>query len=407
MLHNRRQWLGSSLGGLFALATVQQRNSLLAEKTKGVAKHCIVLWMGGGPSQLDTFDLKPGSRNGGEFKSVQTASPAIRISEHLPKLAKQMDRLSVIRNLSSKEGDHDRGAYTMHTGYSPIPSFPRPAAGAVVSKYAEESDIPKFVTLGSGNGFGPAFMGPDHAPFAIQDALQAKSLLDDLRRRRQRLSLLNRLGSTFDQKYEDVMLERRRGMLSKVERIVTTRFVEALDLEKEPKDIRERYGSSNFGQNCLLARRLIESGVRFVEVNLDGWDTHANNFQSIRDLSNQLDGPWASLMEDLSASGLIDETVVVWMGEFGRTPKINATNGRDHFPDVTPVVIGGGGIAGGRVVGKTTASGDEIDGDRYKVADLFATLYQRFGVAPDAEFTTDFDSPTQATEDGKVIAELI
>jgi uncharacterized protein (DUF1501 family) len=177
-------------------------------------------------------------------------------------------------------------------------------------------------------------------------------------------------------------------------------------MELEPQASRERYGESGFGQSCLLARRLLESGVRFVEIQLGGWDTHTDNFNAVRNLCGELDGPWSCLMDDLSASGLLDETIVVWMGEFGRTPQINGQNGRDHYPNSTPVVIGGGGIAGGRVVGKTNKNGTEIDGPSYKVADLFATIFNQFNIKPDQEFTTNFDSPTTATDKGQIIKEL-
>ena len=406
MLLSRRQALGMTAGGLFAFAARQRCDSLFGSETSGSSKRCIVLWMEGGPSQLETFDLKSGTRNGGDFQSIATSSPEIRISQHLPLLSKHMDKLSVLRNLSSSEGDHGRGSYYMHTGFTPVPSFPRPTAGSVVSKYCRESDIPKFVTLG-GNGVGPAFMGPDHAPFTIDDPNRAKQLMEDLRRRRNRLGLVDQLSVGFREEFRDAMVDRRRSMAAKISRIVTTPFVDALDLEQEPLAVRERYGENHFGKSCLLARRLIESGVHFVEVQLGGWDTHNNNFQAVRELSGQLDRPWAALMQDLHDRGMLDDTIVLWMGEFGRTPTINAQNGRDHFPDVTPVVIGGGGIAGGRAIGKTSADGTSINGPSVRVADLFATLFHQFEIKPDEEFTTSFDSPTQATDGGNVIEELL
>jgi Protein of unknown function (DUF1501) len=401
---NRRQVLTHSLGGVFTFAAARHLDGLFAADSTA-SKRCIVLWMEGGPTQLDTFDPKPGTDTGGEFKSIETNEPGIRISETLPLLAKHMDKLSIIRNLTSNEGDHGRGNYYMHTGYTPVPSFPRPSVGSVVSRYTPEADIPKFVSLG-GNSFGPAYMGPDHAPFTIDNPARAKELLDDLRRRRNRLGLLKNLSAPFDEEHPDPMVARRNSMVRRIETIVTTKFVDALNMELEPQASRERYGESGFGQSCLLARRLLESGVRFVEIQLGGWDTHTDNFNAVRNLCGELDGPWSCLMDDLSASGLLDETIVVWMGEFGRTPQINGQNGRDHYPNSTPVVIGGGGIAGGRVVGKTNKNGTEIDGPSYKVADLFATIFNQFNIKPDQEFTTNFDSPTTATDKGQIIKEL-
>ena len=249
-------------------------------------------------------------------------------------------------------------------------------------------------------------MGPDHSPFSIEDPEEALDLMRSIRRRKRRISLLQELGATFDSDHPENKLERRRSMVSRIEKLVSTPFVDALDLQREPKKTRSRYGDHPFGQGCLLARRLLEGGVNFVEVQHDGWDTHANNLRETTELCEAIDRPWAALMEDLRSSGLLDETVVVWMGEFGRTPKINANRGRDHFPKVTPAIIGGGGLAGGRVIGKTNKTGTEIEGQSYNVADLFATIFAALGISPDQEFTTSFDSPTDATDGGKVIAEL-
>ncbi len=401
----RRQILGAGFGGLFALAWRRKLDAFFSIG-KSHSKRCIVLWMSGGPSQLETFDPKPGTRNGGECRAIPTAVPGTHIAETLPEVARHLDKLSIIRNLTSKEGDHDRGHYYLHTGFTPVPSFPRPTLGSVVSKHVEDSDIPRFVTLG-GSSIGPAFMGPDHAPFAISDPEQARFLLEEVRRRRNRLALLNQLGDVSPVKSETAMVARRNAMFQRIERLVGTRFVDALDIERESDSVRQKYGEDDFGRRCLLARRLIESGVHFVEVELGGWDTHADNFRSVKELCGPLDRAWSALMEDLSSSGLLEETMVVWMGEFGRTPNINGQNGRDHFPDVTPVVVGGGGIQGGRVIGQTSADGSSIEGPSYRVADLFATLLHPFGVSPDAEFRTDFDSPTSATDDGKVIKDLL
>lgn len=185
-----------------------------------------------------------------------------------------------------------------------------------------------------------------------------------------------------------------------------TSFVTALDVERESNSARERYGSTPFGNACLVARRLLESGVRFVEVQLDGWDSHRDNTSSTRRLRETMDRPWAAAMEDLATSGLLDETVVLWMGDFGRTPTINAQQGRDHFPAVTPAVIGGGGLAGGLAIGQTDAGGNAIEGSSYVIADLFATLLQKLGIDPALQFQTSFGSPTPATDKGQVISEL-
>ena len=402
---DRRAVLGAALSGFFAFAMRHQRSAAFAAPPQGRAKRCLVLWMNGGPSQFETCDPKSGTATGGDVGAISTAVPGVEISEFLPDIATQMKDLSVIHCVTSKEGEHLRGQYLLHTGYPFVPGFPRPALGAVVSHEAPPADFPRYVTIG-GRGFGPAYMGPEHAPFSISQPDEVLELMRGIRRRKRRIGLLQELGSAFDNDHPENMLTRRRSMVSRIETLVSTPFVEAVDLERETRNTRERYGDHPFGQGCLLARRLLETGVNFVEVQQDGWDTHANNFAETRELCGAIDKPWMALMKDLRSSGLLDETVVVWMGEFGRTPNINAQKGRDHFPAVTPVVIGGGGLAGGRVVGKTNNGGTEIEGDSYQIADLFATIFAALGISPAQSFTTSFDSPAAATNSGKVIAEL-
>jgi hypothetical protein len=377
----------------------------MTKQPTGQAKRCVVLWMQGGPSQLDTFDPKPGTSTGGEFNAIATAVPGLGISEVLPEIAKHMDKLSVLRNVTSTEGEHLRGQYYLHTGYPFVPSFPRPAMGAVVSHETPPTDFPRYVTIGS-RGFGPAYMGLDHAPYSIENPEEALELLRNIRRRKSRLQLLQDLGEAFDGQHRAAMLERRRTLVTQIERLVSTPFVEALQLDQESSSTRRRYGDHEFGKACLLARRMLDVGVNSVEVQHDGWDTHQNNFPSLRRLCAAIDRPWSALLEDLQSAGTYDETLVLWMGEFGRTPLINANRGRDHFPRVTPVVIGGGPIARGTVVGKTNKTGTQIEGDAYKVADLFATIFDSLGIDPAQEFLTSFGSPTAATDGGRVIREL-
>ncbi len=405
---NRRQMLGGTIGGFFAYAARNRCDRLFARQVNpsARARHCIVLWMDGGPSQLDTFDPKPGTSTGGEFKSIATSAPAIRISETLPQIARHMDALSVIRNLESDVGDHQRAQYFLHTGFRFVSSFPRPSLGSIISGSASDSPIPNYVSLGS-PGYGPAYMGPQHAPFSIEDPAEARELLTSLRRRRGRLKLLGELGSEFNAQHAGPLLDQRKAMLERIEDLAATSFADALDLERASDSDRARYGDSDFGRNCLLARRLLDQGVRFVEIQRGGWDTHENNFRAVRRLTADIDRPWAALMQDLRESGMLDDTIVIWMGEFGRTPRINGRSGRDHFPQVTPVVLGGGPIQGGRVIGGTNGLGTAIAGDAWQVPDLFATVMSAFGIEPDQEFTTDFDSPTTATDSGRVIDALL
>jgi len=402
----RRQFVRGSLGGLFALALQHDAQHLFSGQTAKTTKRCVVLWMGGGPSQMETFDPKPGTTTGGPTTSIKTAVPGIEIASNLPEIAKRMDGLSIIRSLSSPEGDHDRGQHFLHTGYPFVQAFPRPTLGAIVSHENPRSDFPLFVSIGA-RGLGPAYMGPDHAPFAVENPAEAVELITGLRKQRGSLRLLDGFSSTFDREHLDTGLERRRASLQKVERMLTTPFVKALDVAKASESDRARYGESDFGQRCLLARRLLESGVKFVEVTHDGWDTHDDNFNSVARLCSEIDGPWSALLDDLKASGMWDDTVVVWMGEFGRTPQINGNTGRDHFPNVTPVVLGGGGLQGGIVVGQTNETGLQIAEGAVTVPDLFATLLAALSIDPQHEFRTEFGAIALASDHGKPITALL
>lgn len=403
---DRRSFLKSSLGGVFSFAATHQMDHLFAASRLASAKRCIVLWMGGGPSQMETFDPKPGTATGGPTESIATPVSGLQIAAALPEIAKRFDSLSVIRGLTSPEGDHDRGMHFLHTGYPFVQAFPRPTLGSIVSHESPASDFPLFVSIGA-RGLGPAYMGPDHAPFAVEDPGEAVQLITGLRKQRTSLRRLEAFNQKFDKAHFDLAVERRHASLERVERMLTTPFVKALNVADASDQDRTRYGESQFGQRCLLARRLIESGVRFVEVTHDGWDTHDDNFNNVARLCGEIDGPWANLIDDLKASGLWDETVVVWMGEFGRTPQINGNNGRDHFPKVTPVVLGGGGIRGGQIVGQTNETGLEISSGEVTVPDLFATLLQALGIDPAHEFRTEFGAIAPASDHGTVIKSLI
>ena len=402
----RRQFVGGSLGGLFAFAARHGQDSLFAAEAAKTTKRCIVLWMGGGPSQIDTFDPKPGTATGGPTQAIATPVPGLSISGYLPEVAKRFDQLSVIRGLTSPEGDHDRGTHFMHTGYPFVQAFPRPTLGSIISHENPASDFPLFVSVGA-KGLGPAYMGPDHAPFAVEDPNQAVQLITGLRKQRSSIRRLQEFSARFEREHLGGALERRSASVQRVERMLTTPFVKALDVANAPENDRQRYGDSQFGQRCLLARRLLESGVKFVEVNHDGWDTHDDNFNNVARLCSEIDGPWATLIDDLKASGLWDETVVVWMGEFGRTPQINGNMGRDHFPQITPVALGGGGIRGGQIVGRTDKNGLAIEDGKVTVPDLFATLLKALGLDPAHEFRTEFGAIAPASDHGTVISALV
>ncbi len=380
-------------------------------------RSCILLWMSGGPSQTDTFDLKPGHENGGPFKEIETSVPGIRISEHLPQLAKQMDEMAIIRSMSTKEGDHSRGTHLMRTGYLPQGPVQYPTMGSVISKELGQPDaeLPNFVSVSpyrflAPGAFGPGFLGPEYAPLVVgssnggvapqpggqdySDALKVQNMSppDGVTDSQfdARLDLLSNLENNFQSTRQAIGPESHQSTYRQAVKMMRSEARKAFNLEEESAELRERYGQSQFGQGCLLARRLVERGVPFVEVSLSGvagnqalgWDTHVNNFDSVKRLSEVLDPGWATLMSDLKERGLLDSTLIVWMGEFGRTPKINANKGRDHFPAAWTTVLAGGGIQGGQVVGRTSDSGMTVEERPVVVSDLLATICLALGLDP-------------------------
>ncbi len=300
---SRRRFLGSSLAALGTIGFGRTAFPWFTGVPTGKAKRCVLLWMNGGPSQLETFDPKAGTSTGGPTEATPTAVPGISIAQNLPELAKRMDKLTLLRNVTSEEGEHERAQYYLHTGFRMVPAFPRPALGSVISHEWQEMDFPKYVLLGD-QSHGPAYCGPDHASFGVENADAARQLLGQIRRRRDGLEFARVLNSEFDNRNNVSAVARRRSMLSRIEKLVSTPFGNALNLTAESATTRQRYGDHEFGRRCLLARRLLERDVPFVEVQLDGWDTHINNFQEVARLATMLDSGWSALIDDLQSSGL-------------------------------------------------------------------------------------------------------
>jgi hypothetical protein len=401
-------------------------------------RHCILLWMTGGPSQTDTFDMKPGHKNGGEFKEIQTSVPGLRISEHLPKLAAFADQMAILRSLSTKEGDHGRGTFLMRTGRQQIGPLRYPSIGASLSKAlgSLDSDVPNFVAISpyaifNRAAFGPGFLGPRYAPLTVgaadgpvqpQNAESYAALgVDDLKvaggistaQAESRLELWKYLQSGFIAKHRSASPIAQDTVYERAVRMMNSPAARAFDLSEEPDSVREAYGKGRFGQGCLMARRLIERGVPFIEVSLGtpqdnaiGWDTHVNNFELVKRLSGELDSGWGTLMQDLKDRGLLESTTFIWMGEFGRTPEINSNGGRDHFPNAWTCVLAGGGIKGGQAYGKTSDDGKEVVENKIDVPDVLATLCRALGIDPEAENMSDIGRPIKIAE-GQPIEDLL
>ncbi len=426
--------LGASASGWFPLLAEE----LAADPQR--RRHCVLLWMTGGPSQTDTFDMKPKHANGGEFKEIETNVPGLRFSEHLPGLAKQADKLAVIRGLSTKEGDHGRGTYLMRTGHPPMGPIQYPGIGSSLSKELGRDDdaMPNNVSISpyrafNQAAFSPGFLGPKYAALTVgaTDVFQAAQAgqnddyaelrVDDLQPASNvdekqvagRVELWRTLQDSFLSTHQLESPVAHNTVYERAMRLMNSEAARAFDLTEESDKVREAYGRGRFGQGCLMARRLIEQGVGFVEVSLGtfgggalGWDTHRDNFNIVKSLSAELDAGWSMLMKELDERGLLESTTILWMGEFGRTPKINRGTGRDHFPGAWTCVLAGGGIKGGQAYGKTSEDGTTVEDGKVDVGDVLASLCRAVGVSPDKQNISELGRPIRIAE-GRAIEDVL
>lgn len=422
---SRRQWLGSMLGGGAGLSASQWFRSLaMANDAAAPKRSCILLWMAGGPSQLDTFDVKPGHANAGPVKAIETNVSGIPISEHLPQVAQCMDQLAIVRSMSTREGDHGRATDHLRTGYLPQASIQFPVLGSLVSNEhrAAPRDLPNYVSVFPRGlfraGISPSgFLGAEHSPLVVggsdgdgrltvENASLPKSV--NAAQHESRLKLMQGLESEFLAQHPGPGAQSHRSAYARGLKLMSPAAREAFAIELESAEIRERYGSSQFGQGCLLARRLVERRVPFVEVTLGGWDTHQDNFDAVKNLCAPLDRAWSALMVDLKDRGLLESTVVVWMGEFGRTPSINPQAGRDHYPKAWSVVLGGGGIRGGQAIGRTSDDGMTVEDRKVTTPDLLATICTAMGLDPRTQNISNVARPIRLVDpEGKPVSEIL
>lgn len=413
---SRREWLKFSAAGVTGACLSGWLEALAADTAANPRRKraCILLWMNGGPSQMDTFDLKPGHANGGPYREIETNAKGLKISEHLPLLAKWGDRMAVVRSMTTKEGEHQRATFLLRTGQMPQGPIQYPPIGPLVAKELAdpESALPNCVSIGpyrqfSPAAYGPGFLGPRFAPLIVGEnaffqpqqgnAYEQALKVQDLDRPADveamhadsRMDLLRAMQGDFLARHGGPSALSHFTAYERAVRLMKTSGGKAFNLDEEPAALRDAYGRNLFGQGCLLARRLVERGVPFVEVTLNGinnqafgWDTHAQNFDAVMRLSQLLDPAWATLMADLKARGLLDTTLIVWMGEFGRTPKINQARGRDHYPNAWSTVLAGGGIKGGQAIGKTSVDGTTVEQRPVTVTDFLATICLALGIDP-------------------------
>jgi hypothetical protein len=443
---NRRHFL-THVAGASALAVpgLAFWNCLRAAegKLKKAHKSLIILWMGGGPSHMDLWDLKPGTSNGGEFKPVKTSAPGIQIGEILKDtLAPQFKHLSLIRSLVTNEGSHERGTVLMNTGRQPSPVVQYPAMGSVVSAKLTPKDLPLpgFIGVGgTAQRIGPGFLGMMYAPFTVQNPGQPPANIKPpaglgndamtVERLRRRQRLFYTVEDSFAQGAHPHLVTRadgdRKGAAEREAagspaQAHTAVYKKAFDLTvsplrtvfevaKEPRKVIDSYGGTRnpFGMGCLLARKLVEKGVTCVEVDLGGWDNHAGIFPALRNnLGPRVDKGFGTLVKELVDRRMWENTVVLFMGEFGRTPRINQNAGRDHWARCWSVALGGGAIKPGVVYGSTTEDGMDIKDDPCTVGDLFATVYKALGMDPSDKVRDNLSRPLELAE-GKPLKGLV
>lgn len=428
---SRRQFLrvgGLSAFGLTLPQLLRSRQAAASDSPKPTkTTNCILLWMQGGPSHIDMFDPKPDApaEIRGEFGTIPTTLPGIRIAEHLPLLAKQTDKFSIVRGHDPKNGSHGVADHLMMTGHMFNAATPYPCFGSVIAKERgyREGMFP-FVQLGKSidrrfNGGIGGFLGDQFNPFEVAEDPSAPtfkvrdlSLAGDTERARmeRRYAMLNEL----DQQQKTVeesapAVQTRDVFYEKAHSLITSPAAKkAFDLDLETPKLRDAYGRTNFGQSCLLARRLIESGVHFVTVTSGGWDTHQNNFRSLKErLLPPLDRGYSMLLQDLAERGLLDNTLVVWFGDFGRTPKVNPSAGRDHWATAGCACLGGGGVRTGEVVGSTNQLAEFVTDNPVTPQDLAATIYHTLGVPLHTWYRSQDGRPIELVPTGKPVRQLV
>lgn len=446
---NRRHFL-SHVAGAVALAvpSINFVQNLRAVETnlKKANKSLIIFWMGGGPSHMDLWDLKPGTQTGGEFKQIKTTAPGVEISEVLPTVASQFKHLVAVRSLVTNEGSHERGTVLMNTGRMPNPVVQHPAVGAIASQLLTDKDLPLpgFIGVGgTAQRIGPGFLGMMYAPFSVQNAGQPPANIkapaglgatdmeiNERLRRRQRLFYAVE-DSFAEGSFPHLTLSKRedpdgkktaalREAAGSAAQAHTSIYKKGFDLtvsplrtvfevNSEPRNVIDAYGGpmNGFGMGCLLARKLVEKGVTCVEIDLGGWDNHTNIFNTIKNGNGpRLDKGMGNLVKELDERGLLKNTVVMWAGEFGRTPRINQNTGRDHWARCWSIVIGGGAIKGGQAYGATSSDGTDIANNPCSIGDVFATIFKALGVDPTTQIRDNLGRPGPIA-DGKPLAGLV
>ena len=394
----------------------QQDGQPVAPTSNGMMpKRVIYLYMGGGMSHVDTFDTKPGKDVQGPVESIRTNVPGIALSEFFPHTAMHVDKLAILNSLNSNQGAHAQGRYYMHTSYFLRGTISHPDLGAWSSYFLNKinPNLPANVKIGgNSSGLGGGFLESKHAALPIGDpdaGLQHSQLPKgiDAERFARRLRRARSMNTRFLERFDQKQVRAHQSMYDEAVRLMKSDDLQAFDLSRESQEVRESYGDDPFGQGCLLARRLVEQGVQFVEVDFGGWDTHTDNFERVAEKSLVLDRALSALLEDLHQRGLLEQTLVVLATEFGRTPKIvTEKNGRNHYPKAFSCVLAGGGVRGGIRYGRTDETASEVTDDLVTIPDFNATIAYALGLPLDKEVISPSRRPFRVADSGKPVKDL-
>ena len=413
---SRRSFMANAARTLLGVQLIPLHGAAMAagaDKAKPKAKHVIYLFMAGGMSHVDTFDPKKKKEVMGKTEIIASKADGIMLGHYLPKTAQVMDKACVINSMNSTQGAHEQGSYTMHTSYALRGTIKHPSLGSWVLRLGGRihPELPGFVAIDSSPELtGGGFLGAKYAAAPIgspdeglKDSHRAEEVsADDFQRR---LSLADKLNKRFHERYANADVKAYEELYREAVALMNSKDLEAFDLRKESEPTRKLYGSGRFAQGCLLARRLVERGVRFVEVQLGGWDTHYDNFTGVEGRCREFDQAYAALLTDLEACGKLNDTLVVLATEFGRTPELQADHkdGRDHHPSAFSCVLAGGGVKGGTRHGLTDASGKKVKDGLVSVQDFNATIAHALGLAYDEIVYSPSGRPFRIADKGKPV----
>ena len=407
---SRRAMMGATSASILGFS-IRDLLAYSGSDHEAKAEHVILFWNGGGMSHIDTWDPKPGRPTQGDFSPIATSAPGVQISEIFPKLSKQMHNAALIRSIAGTQGAHGRASYNLQTSYLPGPNLRHPGVGSVVvHELNNHSDLPPYITI-SGQAPRASYLGQKceayyvAAPGEKDPYLAFPAGITQVRGDR-RLEQLAKFNQRFLDKKNDTRLTSTQTSIEDAVRLMRSPALEAFELDKVDSKTLERYGDTNFGRGALMAKRLVEKGVRFVQVNRGGFDTHSNNFPAMNNHGEVMDPALASLVEDLSESGMLEKTMVIMLSEFGRTPRINDNAGRDHWASVFSCFMAGGGIRGGQVIGSSDEDGTMPKDRPVEVADIHATLCYAMGIDHEKEVMTPLLRPMKLVDNGAPVMEL-